>query len=78
MNIFYITDCNPLSTPMEQKLKLTSSEGKEFEDATKYRQLVGSLIYLKTTRPNISYVVGILSSSCINLVKDTGQLQKEF
>jgi hypothetical protein len=42
-------------------LKLTSKEGNEFEDATKYRQLVGSLIYLTTTRPNISFVVGILS-----------------
>ena len=46
---------------MEQKLKLTSSEGKEFEDAAKYRQLVGILIYLTTTIPDISYVVGILS-----------------
>ena len=61
LNIFCITDCNCLSTPMDQKLNLTSSEGKEFEDATKYRQLVGSLIYLTTNRPNISYVVGILS-----------------
>jgi hypothetical protein len=34
---------------------------EEFEDATKYRQLVGSLIYLTTTKPNISFVVGILS-----------------
>ena len=55
-----MTKCNPLSTPMEQKLKLTSSEGKEFEDATKYRHLVGSLIYLYHYRP---YVVGILSRS---------------
>ena len=38
-----------------------SSEGKEFEDATKYRQHVGRLIYLTTTRLYISYVVGILS-----------------
>eukprot|EP00253_Pinus_taeda_P024575 PITA_24575 len=34
--------------------------GNEFEDAMKYKQLIGSLIYLTTTRPNISYVVGIL------------------
>ena len=46
---------------MEQNLKLTSIEGKEFEDATKYRQLVGSLIYLITTKPGISFAVGILS-----------------
>ena len=43
LNRFGMADCNPLTTPMEQNLKLTSIEGKEFEDATKYRQLVGSL-----------------------------------
>jgi hypothetical protein len=30
-------------------------------NATTYRQFVGSLIYLTTTRPNISFAVGILS-----------------
>jgi hypothetical protein len=54
-------DCNPVSTLMEQNLKLTSNEGSAFEDPTKYRQLVGSLIYLTTTRPDITFVVGILS-----------------
>eukprot|EP00253_Pinus_taeda_P036220 PITA_36220 len=61
LNRFGMTECNPVTTPMEQNLKLTSIEGKEFEDATKYRQLVGSLNYLTTTRPDISFVVGILS-----------------
>eukprot|EP00253_Pinus_taeda_P025106 PITA_25106 len=56
-----MTECNPLSTPMEQNLKLTSIEGKEFEDATKYIQLIGSLICLTTIRPDISFAVGILS-----------------
>eukprot|EP00253_Pinus_taeda_P007780 PITA_07780 len=37
LNRFGMTECNPLTTPMEQNLKLTSIEGKEFEDATKYR-----------------------------------------
>eukprot|EP00253_Pinus_taeda_P021791 PITA_21791 len=61
LNRFGMKECNPLTTPKEQNLKLTSIEGKEFEDATKYRQLVGSLDYLTTTRPDISFVVGILS-----------------
>ena len=61
LNRFGMTECNPLSTPMEQNLKLTSIEGKEFEDATKYRQLVGSLNYLTNTRLDISFDVGILS-----------------
>ena len=63
-------------------MKLTSSEGKEFEDATKYRQLVGRLIYLTTTRPDIrpdiSYVVGILSRFMHKPCEDTGQLQRGF
>eukprot|EP00253_Pinus_taeda_P015840 PITA_15840 len=54
-------ECNPLTTPMEENLKLTFIEGKEFEDATKYRQLVGSLNFLTTTRLDISFDVGILS-----------------
>eukprot|EP00253_Pinus_taeda_P022347 PITA_22347 len=38
LNKFGMTECNPLTTPMEQNLKLTSIEGKEFEDATKFMQ----------------------------------------
>ena len=56
-----MTECNPLTTLMEQNLKLASIEGKEFEDATKYRHLIGSLNYLTTTRSDISFAVGILS-----------------
>lgn len=54
-------DCNPVATPMEQNLKFTSAEGSRFEDPTKYKQLVGSLNFLTTTRPDIDFVVGILS-----------------
>eukprot|EP00253_Pinus_taeda_P025962 PITA_25962 len=58
---FGMTECNPHTTPMEQNLNLTSIEAKEFEDATRFRQLVGSLNYLTTTRPDISFAIGILS-----------------
>jgi hypothetical protein len=50
---------NHVSTPTERNFKLTSKEGNEFEDATKYIQLMGSIIYLTTTKTNISFVVGI-------------------
>eukprot|EP00253_Pinus_taeda_P026117 PITA_26117 len=70
LNRFGMTERNPLTTPMEQNLKLTSIEGKELEDATKYRQLIGSLIYLTTTRPDISFAVGILSRFMQSLVRD--------
>ena len=32
-----------------------------FEDPTKFMQLVGSLNFLTTTRPDIDFIVGILS-----------------
>ena len=54
-------DCNHVSTPMDQNLKLTSNEGSKFEDPTKYIQLVGSLIYLTSTHRDIKFAVGILS-----------------
>jgi len=61
LNKFGMTDYNPLSTLMEQNLKLKSIEGNAFEHATKYKQPIGSLIYLTINRPNISFVIEILS-----------------
>ncbi|XP_068644922.1 secreted RxLR effector protein 161-like [Aristolochia californica] len=46
---------------MEPNAKMCAHEGKNLEDATMYRQLVGSLIYLTLTRPDISYAVGVMS-----------------
>ena len=63
MNRFGMIECKPVYTPMEQNLKFTSKEINEFKDATKYKQLMANLIYLTTTRPNISFIVGILSNS---------------
>jgi hypothetical protein len=61
LNNFGMGECNRLSTPMEQILKFISKEGNEFEDATKYTQLVGSLIYHTITKLDILFVVGIIS-----------------
>lgn len=54
-------DCKPISTPMEVNIKLCATEGKDLDDSTMYRQLVGSLIYLTLTRPDITYAVGVVS-----------------
>jgi len=61
LNKFGMEDCKPSLTPMEQKLKLSKFERGELVNSTKYRKLVGSLIYLTNTRPNLSYLVSILS-----------------
>lgn len=51
----------PDSFPMEQNLALTSTNGALLNDPTKYRRLVGRLIYLTVCRPDIVYPVRTLS-----------------
>ena len=51
----------PVDTPLEVNLKRFKDSGDLFHDVTLYRQLVGSLIYLTHTRPNISFVVNLVS-----------------
>ena len=56
-----LTGARPTQFPMEQNLKLTTTDGELLNDATKYRRLVGRLIYLTVTRPDIVYSVQTLS-----------------
>ena len=56
-----ITDSKIVDTPIEYNCRLNSHDGESLSDATLYRQLVGSLIYLTITHPNISYAVHIVS-----------------
>ena len=46
---------------MEQNLKLTLTDGDLLIDATNYQRLIGKLIYLTITRPEISFSVNKLS-----------------
>jgi hypothetical protein len=47
--------------PMETNLKLSRTSGESLTDPTSYRRLVGRLLYLTITRPDIAYSVQILS-----------------
>ena len=58
---YRMLDCKSISTPMDPNVRLQKDKGKDLENVTMYRQLVGSLIYLTLTRPDISYVVGVVS-----------------
>ena len=56
-----ITDNKIVSTPLEYNAKLIPLDGELISDATHYRQLVGNLIYLNVTCPDISHAVGMVS-----------------
>ena len=50
---FHMAACKPVSTPVSSKEKLQQNDAVEKADAKAYRSLVGSLIYLTNTRPDI-------------------------
>jgi hypothetical protein len=54
-------ECKSMNTPMEEKLKLLVDTSSELIDATLYRQIIGSLMYLMNTRPDICFSVNTLS-----------------
>jgi len=51
----------PAEFPIEENHKLALVNGRLLTDATQYRRLVGRLIYLTIIRPDLVYVVHILS-----------------
>ena len=56
-----ITDSKIVDTPIEYNCRLNSHDGESLSDATFYRRLVESLIYLIVTRPGISYAVHVVT-----------------
>jgi len=56
-----ITDTWTAATPMDIHLQLRPTDGTPLEDPARYRHIVGSLVYLTVTRPDIAHVVHILS-----------------
>ncbi|KAI9180090.1 hypothetical protein LWI28_001059 [Acer negundo] len=59
---FHLKDLGaaPINTPMERGLKL-SDQSDLLKDPSQYRRLVGKLIYLTVSRPDITYAVHVLS-----------------
>jgi hypothetical protein len=58
---FHMDDCKPTTSPFQSGVKLNSTCTSPEVDATLYPQLVGSLLYLTHTHPDLSFDVGIVA-----------------
>ena len=56
-----MNDCNPKSTLVEYRVKLCKSDEEEKVYPTFFKSFVGNLLYLTCTRPDIFYIVGLVS-----------------
>ncbi|XP_070005204.1 uncharacterized mitochondrial protein AtMg00810-like [Nicotiana sylvestris] len=61
-----LSGAKPTSSPLEQNQKLTTVDywatgDEELQDICAYQKLIGKLIYLTITRPDICFVVQVLS-----------------
>jgi hypothetical protein len=61
--------CKPIDTPLPRNWRKEDATFGEVVDATVYRQLVGSLMYLVNTRPDICYAVNQLSQAMVEPIK---------
>ncbi|XP_057452745.1 secreted RxLR effector protein 161-like [Lotus japonicus] len=58
---FNMSECKSASTPVECGVILTKEDTGKAVDPTLFNQMVGSLRYLCSNRPEISYGVGLIS-----------------
>jgi Reverse transcriptase (RNA-dependent DNA polymerase) len=54
-------ECKPVDTPMVQNQKLVVDPNQSPINRERYQRLVGKLIYLSHTRPDIAYAVSVVS-----------------
>ena len=58
---FHFEDCKPMSTPMTVGCKLSKEDESKNVDQKSYRSMIGSLLYVTTSRPDIKQAVGMVA-----------------
>jgi hypothetical protein len=55
---FRMEDCKPVITPMQTNCKLSKYDDSKSTDQRQYRSMIGSLLYVTTSRPDVMQAVG--------------------
>ena len=71
-------ECKPTATPMNQKNKFCKEDGAKKVDERLYRSLIGCLMCLTATRPDIMHAVSLLSRYMHCASEIHFQAEKEF
>jgi hypothetical protein len=59
MKKFNMAELKPVSTPMSSAASLGPDEDGEAVEQREYRSMIGSLLYLTATRPDIQFTMGL-------------------
>jgi hypothetical protein len=55
---FRMEDCKPVITPMQTSCKLSKDDDSKSTDQRQYRSMIGSLLYVTASRPDVMQAVG--------------------
>ena len=75
---FGLKGCKSVATPLISNEKLIKDDGAEPADSNIYRRIVGSLLYLTATRPDVMYATSLLSRFIHNPTKLTWEQPRGY
>jgi hypothetical protein len=58
LNRFRMEDYKPVITPMQTSCKLSKDDDSKSTDQRQYRSMIGSLLYVTTSKPDVMQAVG--------------------
>ncbi|RVW38985.1 Retrovirus-related Pol polyprotein from transposon RE1 [Vitis vinifera] len=61
-----MSGCQPVNTPIEEGLKLCVEPNQVSTDKGRYQRLVGRIMYLAHTRPDLAYALSVVSQYMYN------------
>jgi hypothetical protein len=60
LKMFQMEDSKPVGTPMVTRCKLSKDDNSPDVDQSSYQSMIGSLLYITTSRLDIMHVVGMV------------------